>query len=382
MSRFCRNIFTSPANSFAELGQQRLHLASDRFLEKVPGRAEVHPAVVCLQTLKSLAHIGSEPFELAHQAFVSASAKQGKASFRTEAAVMSVMATTHAQTAVALVIALVSTTLVSLAYLREDAAVDALPALSLRQPLDSLHLLLSSRAWLAGFAMESGGFLLYVAALAMAPLALVQSVTAGGIGILAVATALLQRRRLSLRQTVGAGGSVLGLLLLAISLAGGGDQGAPGSLVGSALWLGGTCAAAALVLAFGRPIAGLGVANGVAAGLMFSCGDISTKLATQGGVRLGFAAVAILGYATGTTLLQIGYQHGAALTIAGIATLLTNALTIAAGPVLLHETFPHGGLGVVRVLAFATVVAGAVLLARPQRAPAQSAPPVRDAPVR
>jgi hypothetical protein len=72
-------------------------------------------------------------------------------------------------------------------------------------------------------------------------------------------------------------------------------------------------------------------------------------------------------YLLGTSLLQVGYQRGAALTIAGIATLLTNALPIAAGPVLLNETLPEGGLGVLRILAFATVSAGAILLARPPR---------------
>jgi hypothetical protein len=63
--------------------------------------------------------------------------------------------------------------------------------------------------------------------------------------------------------------------------------------------------------------------------------------------------------------VQIGYQQGAALSVAGIATLLTNALPIAAGTVLLHEGVPGGAQGVLRVLAFAAVVAGAILLARP-----------------
>jgi hypothetical protein len=54
------------------------------------------------------------------------------------------------------------------------------------------------------------------------------------------------------------------------------------------------------------------------------------------------------------------------LTVAGIATLLTNALPIAAGTVLLHEPVPTGVLGVLRILAFATVTAGAIILARPE----------------
>jgi drug/metabolite transporter (DMT)-like permease len=279
---------------------------------------------------------------------------------------LAVMSHTHLRTTIALVLALASTTLISLAYLREHAAVGDIPALSLRHPLQSARLLLSSRAWLAGFAMESGGFALYVAALALAPLALVQSVAAGGIGILAVATARMGRRRLTRREGLGAGVSVAGLLFLSLSLIGGGDQSGPGSLVEIGLWLGGTCAAAALVLTVGRAVVGAAAADGIAGGLLFSCGDISTKVATHGGVRAAFALAAIFAYLGGTSLLQIGYQRGAALTIAGIATLLTTALPIAAGPVLLNETLPKGGLAVLRVLAFATVTAGAILLARPQ----------------
>lgn len=280
---------------------------------------------------------------------------------------LALMSGTHVETAVALALALASTTLISLAYLREHDAVGALPALSLRHPSHSLRLLLASRAWLWGFAMESGGFALYVAALALAPLALVQSVAAGGIGILAVASARMGRRRLTRRESLGAGVSVAGLLFLSLSLIGGGDQGTPGSLVEIGLWLGGTCGAAMLVLTVGRALVGAAAADGIGGGLLFSCGDISTKLATQGGVRAAFALAAIFAYLLGTSLLQIGYQRGAALTIAGIATLLTNALPIAAGPLLLHETLPEGGLAVLRILAFATVVVGAIALARPHR---------------
>jgi hypothetical protein len=279
---------------------------------------------------------------------------------------LALMPTTRVGTAVALALALASTTLISLAYLREHDAVGSLPVLSLRRPYGSLRLLLASRAWLVGFAMESGGFALYVTALALAPLALVQSVAAGGIGILAVASARLGRRRLTKRESLGAGVSVTGLLFLSLSLVGGGDQGGPGSLVQIGLWLGGTCIVAVLVLTVGRAFVGAAAADGIAGGLLFSCGDISTKVATQGGARAAFALAAIFGYLLDTSLLQIGYQRGAALTIAGIATLLTNALPIAAGPVLLNETLPEGGLGVLRILAFVTVIAGAIVLARPQ----------------
>ncbi len=73
----------------------------------------------------------------------------------------------------------------------------------------------------------------------------------------------------------------------------------------------------------------------------------------------------ILGYTLGTTLLQLGYQAGAALTVAGLATLLTNVLPILAGTIVLEEPVPSGALGALRVLAFTAVTIGAVLLARP-----------------
>ena len=90
------------------------------------------------------------------------------------------------QTAIALLLALASTTLTNVAYLREHDAAAALPALSLRRPLHSVQALLTDRSsqlsWLAGFAPESGGLALYVGAFALAPLTLVQSISAGGIG--------------------------------------------------------------------------------------------------------------------------------------------------------------------------------------------------------
>jgi hypothetical protein len=269
------------------------------------------------------------------------------------------------QTGVALVLALVSTTLTNIAYLREHDAAAALPALSLRRPLHSVQSLLTDRSWLLGFALESAGFTLYVAALALAPLSLVQSVAAGGIGILAFVSARMGHRRLERTELAGAWIAMLGLLALAVSLAGGSGEGTGGSTGEILLWLGATAAAAVVALALGRRYGWSGVAYGIAGGLFFSIGDISVKVATQGGVRTAFAVGVVIGYSLGTLFLQLGYQRRGALTVAGIATLLTNALPIAAGSVVLGEPVPSGALGALRILAFAAVTAGAILLARP-----------------
>jgi hypothetical protein len=281
-----------------------------------------------------------------------------------------------AGTAIAFVLALASTTLTSLAYLREHDAAASMPALSMRRPLHSLALLLADRGWLLGFLMESSGFLLYAAALALAPLALVQSIVAGGIGLLAYFSIRMSGGRLGGRRLLGVILSVLGLVALAISLAdGSGGEGHSGSTVAVLVWLGATGLLATAVVVLGRRALGVAVANALAGGLCFSIGDISTKLATQGGARIAFVLTLVLGYTLGTTLLQLGYQAGAALTVAGLATLLTNVLPILAGTVVLDEPVPSGALGAIRILAFAAVTAGAVMLARPEAQPAKVSTP-------
>jgi hypothetical protein len=271
------------------------------------------------------------------------------------------------QTGFAIVAALASTTLTNVAYLREHDAAAALPPLSLRHPVRLVRTLLADRSWVRAFLLESTGFALYVVALALAPLSLVQSLAAGGIGVLAFVSAHMSGRKLPRSELVGVIVSIVGLVALAVSLAGGSGEGSGGSSVRIALWLGATAGAALVALAVGRRVGAIAVSEGIAGGLFFSIGDISVKIATEGGGRAILALTVVAGYGLGTAFLQLGYQHGGALTVAGLATLLTNALPIAAGTIVLGEPVPSGAYGVLRVLAFGLVTAGAILLARRSR---------------
>ncbi|MGB8005178.1 MAG: hypothetical protein WCF27_13080 [Gaiellaceae bacterium] len=276
----------------------------------------------------------------------------------------------HPSTVIALGLALASTVLINIAYLIEHDAAAALPVLTIRRPVQSVRALLSDRSWLLGFGLESVGFLLYVGALRLASLALVQSVAAGGIGLLAFVSSRINRRPLGSRERSGVLLSMFGLVVLAVSLVGGSGEGGAGSTVAIVIWLAATAALAVSAVTLGRRMLGVAVAEGVAGGLFFSLGDVSTKVATQGGARFVFVAPLIIGYTLGTWLLQLGYQRGGALTVAGLATLLTNAVPIAASMLVLGEPVPSGAYGALRVLAFAAVTIGAILLARPDRKPA------------
>ena len=271
------------------------------------------------------------------------------------------------ETVVALGLTLISTVAINWGYLREHGAASKLPALSVGRPVHTIRVLLGSRAWLFGFLLETSGFILYVVALSLAPLALVQAVAAGGIGILALLVARTTGTPLEARERVGVAIAIAGLVLLAISLAGGSADGVAGTWYAIGLWLAVSVGAAVAAMTVGaRPLPG-GAAFGLAAGILFAAGDIATKAAVSGGNHLLLGPTLVGFYGAGTMVLQSGFQRGKPLTTAGIATLATNAIPIAAAMTLFQEPLPSGILGVIRVAAFASVVIGAVWLA-PKRA--------------
>jgi drug/metabolite transporter (DMT)-like permease len=273
---------------------------------------------------------------------------------------------------VGLTVAFASALVTNTAYSLEHDAVAALPPLSASHPVRSVRLLLGNRRWLTAFGAETAGWLLYVAALRLAPLSLVQAVSASGVAVLAFATARGHPSRLARREQGAVVLAVAGLALLAVSLVDTAESDQRPAALGIIIWLAACAGGAALLI--GTPTRFARAASlGLAAGLLFADGDISAKLVGYGGWWLLALVTLIVGYAVGTSVLQWAYQRGDALTAAGLATMATNAVPIAAGFVLFGETLPHGGRAVLQVAAFGCLVASAVALGH-QQAPATQAP--------
>ena len=180
--------------------------------------------------------------------------------------------------------------------------------------------------------------------------------------MLAFASAHGRPARLAHTEKVAVALAFAGLVLLSLSLAGSHPSDhVPGKLeVG--IWI--ACVAGGGVL---LAVSGFGLARapalGLAAGSLFAGGDICAKLFGYGGIWLLALLALVPCYALGTSLLQGGFQHGDALTPAGLATLATNALPIAAGFVVFGEQLPDATKGTLQLAAFASLVAGGVLLA-------------------
>jgi drug/metabolite transporter (DMT)-like permease len=264
---------------------------------------------------------------------------------------------------IGLALALLSTTALNWGWVVQHQAAGGLPPLSLRAPFRSLRTLFRDLRWLTGFATGVGGWALYVAALAFAPLSLVQALSAGGVALLA-AFARARGVRLSGIQLAGVALAVAGLLLLAVSLGGGtrGTQGLP--LGGIVAWLTASAAAAALVAAVpGRRLAS-GARFGIVAGVLYGAGDVATKGAVHGGLGIVLVPMVLVSHGGAFAGLQAGFQRGTAVATAGLASLLTSALPIAAGIIVFHEHLPGGAFGGLRAVAFACVIVAAGLLAR------------------
>jgi len=268
------------------------------------------------------------------------------------------------KTWIGLSLGFVSALVVNWAYSREHDAAAKLPKLSPGQPIESGKILVRNRPWLIAFSAETLGWLVYVAALRLAPIALVQAVSASGIAVLAWLSVAGDPRRLGPRERFAVIAALVGLALLGLSLVGTTPSDHPPHVAGAVVWLAASAGGAAALILLHLRLA-RAVSLGLATGILFACGDILAKLVVYGGWWLLALVPLIASYGTGTSVLQSAFQHGSALTAAGIATMATNALPIAAGFVLFGQERPHGAAGVLQIAAFACVVGSATALGRP-----------------
>jgi drug/metabolite transporter (DMT)-like permease len=248
-------------------------------------------------------------------------------------------------------------------YLQHDAGAAA-PALSLHRPFASLWSLVRSPRWLAGYLGGLAGWVVYVVALSLAPLSLVQAASAGGVGVLALLAWRVGGLRLTRAERLGTVLAIVGLVLLATTL-GGADRSVHVPVGPLLIWICALVASAAVcagpLAAQLRPGAGLGVA----AGFLFAAGDIATKGALSPGDPRWLILLLLACHLGAFVALQLGFQRGSTMATAGPATLMLSVLPIAAGLFLFHDGLPSGASGVIRLTSFGAVVMGAVLLARP-----------------
>ncbi len=270
----------------------------------------------------------------------------------------------HASLVLGLALALLTAAAFNWSWVAQHSITSKLPRLTLRHPWRSLGLLFGNRRWRNAFLIGIAGWALYIVALGLAPLSLVQAVSAGGLALLAVLVQREEGTPLPRREWFGVGLAVLGLVFLSVSLAGGSSGSAAGSWTAVAVWFLVSFVVVALAIGPLAPRLAPGAGFGLAAGVTYAAADVGTKEAVHGGALVLFAAPVWACHGLAFVLIQFSFQRGRALATAGLSSFMTNALPIAAGLAIFHETMPPGVLGGLRFVAFGCVVLGAAAVAR------------------
>jgi drug/metabolite transporter (DMT)-like permease len=250
------------------------------------------------------------------------------------------------------------------------------PPIEWRRPVRSSLALFESRWYVLGIAIAFGSWGFHVAALALAPISLVQSVIAGGLTLLTVVADRVFGFRVTRREWIGVALTAAGLAFLAATMNGtASDRHSdyePGALALYAVVALGLGLAAAL--SDKRLSPGIGFA--ASAGLIWGASDVSIK-ALSNHVDDGFigvmthplAPVIALLSAIGLTVSAKSLQDGKAVPVIAVTSTAANVVTIASGPIVFGEPLPDDAFGVaLRVLAFVLVIGAAAL----------TPPPIRD----
>ncbi len=275
-----------------------------------------------------------------------------------------------------LLLALVTSLMSVVGFFLKHAGAVAAPAVEWRRPWASTVALFKVPVYTLGCVVATTSWGFHVGALALAPISVVQSVIAGGLVFVTVLAGRVFHQPVTRREWIGVGLTAAGLAFLAATLGETTDSAHADYDELTLLLAVGAVSVAGCVLAYrtrtGPPLA-------VAAGLMWAGSDVTIKALSGKTDELGigvlihpYALVILVLSLVGLLISARSLQLGPVVSVIALTSATANALTIAAGPVLFREPLPDNtGALLVRLAAFALVVAAASLTPPPMRRAAQ-----------
>jgi len=278
---------------------------------------------------------------------------------------------------IGLVLALLTafTSIVGFLYKHRGAAES--PPVQWRRPVASSLALFRSRWYTLGIVIATASWGFHVAALALAPISLVQSVIAGGLVMLTVIADRLFGFSVTRREWIGVALTAAGLAFLAATLDGAGDSAHSDWAAGTlSLYVGGAAALGLGAAALARDSVRGGVLLAASAGLVWGASDVSIKALSDnldadgvGVLTHPLALVILVASLVGLGISARSLQVGRAIPVIAITSAAANVCTIASGPIVFGEPLPDDPLGLfLRIAAFTLVILAAALTPPPIRA--------------
>ncbi len=267
----------------------------------------------------------------------------------------------------------------NLAFLWKHKGAVRAPEVDIRRPLASAAGLFRSKWWTIGFGVAVVAWGLHVAALAFAPLSLVQAVISGGLVFLAVLAERFFGFRLGRRQWWGVACTATGLAFLGMTAGSTGSHSSY-SVAGMISFEAGMVALGTLLLFSHKAQLGLigerhGVELAAAAGILFGVSDVALKALTG---SVPGDPLSIFGPWTLVALLaSIGafyssahsLQLGNGVSVIATTTVAANVSAILGGILVFGDPIGSDALAIIgRACAFGLVILATAMMPAPLRA--------------
>src|SRR4051794_16003243 len=267
----------------------------------------------------------------------------------------------------------------NLGFLFKHRGACAAPDVDWKHPLASGRALFRSKWFTIGMLVAVGAWLFHVAAMALAPLSLVQAVISGGLVFLTVLAERFFGFKVGRRQWLGVGLTAAGLALLAVTLPSTGGAHDGYSLAAMVAFEAGLLAVGLLLVLshkLGAPHHHHGVLLGTASGILFGVSDVAIKALTGqigdsgvSGLLSPWLATCILASVIAFFASARGLQKGEAVPVITLTAAGANVSAIAGGILVFGDPMPGDPLGIViQSLAFVMVIAAAWFTPAPLRA--------------
>ena len=267
------------------------------------------------------------------------------------------------------------------------------PPVELRRPIASSLALFKARAYTIGIIVATLSWGFHVAALALAPISVVQSIIAGGLVLLTVIADRIFGLSVSRREWIGVALTAAGLAFLAATMSGVTESRHSDYDTSVLVLYIGLAAGLGLAAAVGaRRIVAGGPALAVSAGLLWGASDVSIK-ALSGHLDNGalgwihpLAIVILVASLVGLAVSARSLQVGDAVPVIAVTSATANLCTIASGPIVFGEPLPEDPFALtLRLLAFALVIVASALTPPPlgaveERTPLDASPQPAPAP--
>jgi drug/metabolite transporter (DMT)-like permease len=249
----------------------------------------------------------------------------------------------------------------------------------LRHPLRSAWRLYSSKWFTLGMLTATGSWALHVAALALAPMSVIQVALAAGVVLIAVMADCLFGFEVGRRQWVGLSLTAAGLVMLGVTLPamhGAHSQFSQAAMISFEAGLFGLGGLLIMGPRMGGPVEHHGVMLGAAAGILFGVSDTAIKALTGITHAHGLLALALSPWLAVAVLASIvafyasarGLQDGEAVPVIAVTGTAANIAGIAGGILVFGDPMAGSAVGVtVQALAFVLVVVASALLPAPVR---------------